>query len=318
MNARIIIGSILFAVCIAAHATDDSAEWKRLERNANIAFAHSEFSKAEKLLIAASQIADKFGPQDKRYAETYRSLGEAFFELQRFDLAADVYKRAADSDGQRLGTNELVVAEDLLRFVEMSGYAGNFLDGREALERATLIIREKGSDSPHLMGICYARRGYLELQESHFAVAETNFLKALEILETEKTERHFAATGFQMRITTFVPEQADAAHVLDQLGVCQTAEKKYSQAETSFLRSIDLMQWKYGKSSGTLVNPCYNLALCYLAEGKLADAEKMARRVFSYFDMVQGPKSMSEKARQLMSKVLRAEGKNDEARKFED
>ncbi|HEX3720398.1 MAG TPA: tetratricopeptide repeat protein [Verrucomicrobiae bacterium] len=315
MNARLTSILFLLLVILVASADDDAAKWKGLDHKGNKALKKNDYATAETLFVEASKFAEKFGPKDARYAETFRSLAAASNRLRHFGFAAMAYKRLADADGQRLGTNDIKVADDLLQYVEMAGYEKDFQNGNEALERATAIVLEQCGHYSYAMGVCYAQRGDLELQQSHLAIAETNFLKAIRPMEAHQYRTLVSSRGLPI-ISVLVPSRRAVASVFNQLGVCQYEEKKFGPAEIAFLRCIELNKLEYTDPSSVIAAPLANLARAYLGDGKLADAEKNARKAFSIVDRVEPSNPMEQSTRRLLATVLIAEGKTGEAKKI--
>jgi len=316
MNAKIAAALLLISVCPAARASDDASEWRRLNREGTRALEKNDFAHAEQLLMKAVAKAEKFGPEDKRYAESFRPLAHAATELHDYQTADLAYTRLAYADGKRLGTNDLRVAQDLLDYVEIAGFTQQFVLGREALDRATTIVAQKLGKFSRGMGLCYAARAGLELQENLPAAADANFQKALELLEGTQTVMHFSGEDMQMKQAYFSPPPIFVANVLNKFAICQRQERKYAEAEASLRRSLDLLEREYGKGSLYLFNGLFNLASVYNDEGKLSEAESAGRRALSLARAVDRSNPAAQSARALLAKILLAEGKNAEARKF--
>ena len=316
MNARIFAALLLTFLCPTVRAGDDASEWKRLNREGTKALEKNDFTRAEALLLQAVAKAEAFGPEDKRYAESYRPLAHAATQLQDYQTADLAYTRLAYADGKRLGTNDLRVAQDLLDYVEIAGYTRQFVLGTDALGRATEIVEQKLGKFSRGMGLCYATRAGLELQAHALRQADTNFQKALELLEGTQTVMHFSGDDLQMKQAYFSPPPIFVANVLNKLAICQRQEKKYPEAAASLRRSLDLLEREYGGNSLYLFNGLFNLAGVYADEGKLSEAETAARRAVSLARTVDRSNPTVKSAHALLAKILRAEGKGAEANKF--
>ncbi|HEX4119109.1 MAG TPA: tetratricopeptide repeat protein [Verrucomicrobiae bacterium] len=317
INLRPSVAILLLLTAFTARAADDSDKWKHLYRAATKAMEKNEYNAAESLLIAASEIAEKFGPNDERYSDTFRSLGDASTHLHHFGIAAAAYARLADADGERLGTNDIKVANDLLQLVEVAGFQQDYQNGTDAMDRATSIVRRNVGNNCYAMGICESHRADLELQEGHHAAAESNYLHAIKLLDSEQTVCSFSGKGLMAKGTVFAPSHLAVALTLNQLGICQTQEKKYDEAQASLRRSIKLTQWIFcGSSSPALVNPLYNLAIACFKGGDLADAESAARRALSIIDNYNRSDPTRVWIQKVLSATLIAEGKPAEAKKF--
>jgi tetratricopeptide (TPR) repeat protein len=309
LNNRGWAALLLGCLCLTAYASDNAAVWKRLNREGKNALKANDFAKAEPLLLKAAAAAEAFGPEDERYAESYRPLAIAAEELRDYPTADLAYTRLAYADGKRLGTNDIKVAEDLLGYVEVTGFTEEFMLGREALERAKSIVEMTRGKFSRSMGRYYFVAGNFELQENNLPAAETNFTKALEILDGSKVRIHFSGADIQMKQSYFDPPQAFVATVLGSYALCQRKEKNYGAAEASLLRSIEMLEREYGSSSPNLFNSLSNLALTYLDDGKLPEAEKTARRAVSVLRTIDPSNPVVQPAHALLAKILKREGK---------
>jgi tetratricopeptide (TPR) repeat protein len=309
------LSTIFFVVVIAlsARATDDGTIWKQLYRDGTKALEKNDYAKAKTLLSEAAERAENFDPDDKRFADTYRRLAFVSVQLRDYRSAVLAYGRLLYGDQRRLGTNDLRFAGDLLQAVEVDGFAKNFAEGQENLDRATAIVMKSRGNQSVAMGICYFSRGELELQEGHQPIAEENFQKAIQLLDATTTKLHFFSPEMRVKESYFDPPRTMLANVFNACGICQCQEKKYAEAEDSFGQCIQIFEREYGRGSVRLVNPLSNLADTYLQDGRLPEAEAAARRALKLVPAVEQSHPAVKVTRHLLAKILTAEGKESTA-----
>ncbi len=212
---------LLGVICLTARAHDDDADWKRLDKEGRKQLERNDFAKAKESYLKAATIGEKLGPNDERYASSFRSLGYAAQQVGEFSMADFGYTRALQSDEMRLGSNDIVVAYDLMSLADVAGYGDEFLRCDEALDRARPIVEMKIGKYSAGMGIWFASRGSLEMKEGHAASAETNFLKALELLPVNSTFMPFSGANMRIIQSYFKPSQTATAYVYNNLGLVQ-------------------------------------------------------------------------------------------------
>lgn len=111
------------------------------------------------------------------------------------------------------------------------------------------------------------------LDTNNYAAAEQGYLKALH--ETD----------------TFPPNDARRGSTLNALGLVYRAEKKYSEAEAAFRRTLPIMQAAYGDSLDT-ANVNLNMANVLSDAGRLPDALPNLQAALATYERLLGPTSL--------------------------
>jgi hypothetical protein len=307
----------LYALALATTTwASDSSEWRHLQEEGQKALEKNNLTNAEDLFIKASEKAEPFGIADERYAKSLRHLGDAALQLHHYANADFAFTRLIRADGARWGTNDLLVAEDLLQLTDVAGSEKQFLRAHESVDAATAIVRVAANKNTSAMGFCDSTRAWLEMKEGHLDLAETDFQEALEIFETRGTAVRYSGSRLQMSHTYFVKPEALVVDTLKSLAACQIKEKKYPQAEDSLHRELGILESDLGKNSPQLAIPLDVLARIYFLEGKLAEAESTTRRALGLLSKADPSQPSVNNARALLGKILAAEGKSDEAATF--
>ncbi|HWD17946.1 MAG TPA: tetratricopeptide repeat protein [Verrucomicrobiae bacterium] len=309
MKVKAWLTGLVFCVAAAAWA-DNATDWKKLNHDGKKALEKNDFATAEKLLLQAADKATNFDLGDERYAESLEPLGHAAVQLRHYTNADMAYARLVEADSKRLGTNSLKVAWDLMQVTEVASYEGEFERGQEALERAiSMVTAVRGAVSP-AMGMCWAQKGGFELQQQHFLDAETDYKKALPMLEQTGVTMHFSGADLQMKQSYFDPPQVFAIEIMNNLAICQRKEEKYAEAEKTLRDAIKLVEWKYGGDAAHLVTPLANLAATLLDEHKFPEAKDTADRALGILRKINPSLPLAKQLREI--KAMAQAGKAPE------
>jgi tetratricopeptide (TPR) repeat protein len=211
---------------MTAHAADENAEWKRLNHEGMKALERSDPVGAKAAFYNAVVLADNFGPKDSRFSQSYRALGFSALQMQDYPTADLGYTRAIRGDEARLGSNDLVVASDLLGLVEAARQLEEFVTCHESLERAAKIVEAKQGGASPAMGLCCAARGAVEFQEAHFSAAETNLERAIRLLDKTAWVLHAIGPEEQLSGSFFQPPQILTLEAFTNYAACLREQKR--------------------------------------------------------------------------------------------
>src|SRR6266536_1236417 len=90
-----------------------SVEWNDAMNAASKAMEKSQYGESEKWLRIAIGEAEKFGPRDRRLAETLTSLGFVLYSQGKYVAAETVYKRALEILENAFGRGHLRMVDGL-------------------------------------------------------------------------------------------------------------------------------------------------------------------------------------------------------------
>ncbi len=312
MKVPLLIGVTLAFGGILTRGSDIT-EWEKLQREGNSGVRRASLHAAAKAFTKAAEKAETFGKDDARYAESLRGMGFVAMETGNFNGADFAFTRLTRIDGLLYGTNDLLVAQDLIVLTELSSRTGPSTRGDESIPAAEAIIRQKaGTNSPE-MGYCIATRASLEAAEDHLPQAEKHFQEALAILDRDGTEAHFRGSGsfpkeFEVKSPRFY-----LFLVLNNYGLCQENEKKFQEAKATFQRAIKIVEKEYGTTSVALIELYYNLGRTESMAHETREAEKTLRRAYLLSGGSLNPGPLGEQIRKLLVEVLKNDGKTYEA-----
>ncbi len=137
-------------VCLTlwgAGCTTQETRWETLMNDAAKAYRQEDYAKAERLLLAALEEAEKFGEQDPRFATSLNNLAVLYDDRGKYDQAEPLYQRALAIWEKTLGPEHLDFATALENYAELLHKIGRD-DEAEEIEARVKAIREKHGQNP--------------------------------------------------------------------------------------------------------------------------------------------------------------------------
>jgi len=285
-------------------------------------YQSSDFTEAEKLLLAAVKEAERAGePGNLDLARGLRDLGLVYSATGRPEEAETAIRRSmtirmatlpsdhADitdclnllslvAKEKRLGSEDPDVA------VSLNSLAALYLSQRrpdeaEPLLRRAVAIREKalGPDHPDV-GVSLNNLAMFYHTQGRQVEAEPLLKRALAIREK-----------------TMGPDSADLAQSLNNLAELYESQGRYSEAEPLLKRSLAAYEKALGPNHPDVGQSLNNLAELYRAEGKYAEAEQLYNRSLGIILKALGPDHPSVAAiRKSLSSLYQSQGKSAEAK----
>ncbi|HWD17945.1 MAG TPA: tetratricopeptide repeat protein [Verrucomicrobiae bacterium] len=299
---------------LVSRGADAASEWQKLKGAADWALLENDNIKAEALLLPAVEKAKQFGMMDRRYAETLRMLIQGAREVPDFATADSAVKQLLAVDAMRLGTNSTELAIDLLYEADVATRQEDFPRAQNALTQSSQIVEKSCGPLAPPMGFCYFTRGNFELPQKHFSAAETNYQKALELLEKSRMLGYYTDTNGPVTYQLTPAPEGIAGVALYKMAVCQRQEGNHAAAEASLQKSINIVKSKYGHWARLLVDPLLSLAEMEVEEGKLPEAEKAVKWALGALKSAPPTHPLNIEARELLDDI-KAEKKKKSAAK---
>ncbi|MEO8276623.1 MAG: serine/threonine-protein kinase [Thermoanaerobaculia bacterium] len=217
----------------------------------------------EVLAAGATHIERDLAGDPKVQASLLLAIGAVDRDLGLFDEARPLLERALDLRRRNFGPEDLATAEAQFELGSLDRYLDKIRQGRELLSHA-LAIRERELGPRHLeVARAHSALGILLRFDGDSPAARREFESALAIaaalgLENEETGRWQNSYGLVL------------ADVGDNSG-----------AESSYRRSIDVLQRTAGADNPLLALPLDNLGMLLRGEERFGEAEPPLRRALA-------------------------------------
>ena len=307
-------------VLLAAFAAVEAVQLRRITRERDRAnritdfmtgmFKVSDPGQARGNQVTAREILDKASSQidtglasdPEQQSQMMMVMGLVYENLGLYDRAESLYRKAADSRLQRLGSEN----DDTLKSQASLGwilYRRGRLHDSESLLRRVLDVRTKryGPKNPDTM----AAMGYLGIvltDEGHPA-------------DGESLERQV----FDFRRRTLGETNPDTLAAMNHLALALMGEGKWSEAESLDREQRDLFQRTEGGDAPHTLMAAENLGIVLYREKRFADAEALDRETLATKRRVLGPDHPETiRTMNTLTAVLTDEGKLEEAQSIEE
>src|SRR6266699_609500 len=112
-----------------------SIEWTDAMNAASKALEKSQYGESEKWLRIAIGEAEKFGPEDRRLAESLTSLGVVLYFQGKYDAAEALYKRALLILEKTFGRGHLRMVDGLTGLAGIYNMQGKYAEAEPLLDR---------------------------------------------------------------------------------------------------------------------------------------------------------------------------------------
>jgi len=264
--------------------------WQQTQNQGAAAFEANEFTKAEKLLKAATEEARNIGPGDIRIAKSPGDLGRLLAVRGRFKEAQQYLEEEFYFKDRAIGEDvgKMVLdMEDLIRFYLTCGSAEkakpltsdllDFVQGKfkeqaeqeakQSLEKGKTLIGWAGTAAPAVqdplldwaiscdkLGDLYRDRGDLETSDKLYKTA-------LDVKATVLGKKHLSL-----------------ANSYDNLGGLCLKKKEAKEAESYFREALDITTRVAEPGDPTIYKRMDRLASSLVAQGKISEAEQIYLR----------------------------------------
>jgi tetratricopeptide (TPR) repeat protein len=279
----VLVAVIFASLPLVAQDKAAEKEWKKNTDKAENAFKRNQFNDAGELYAAAVANAEKFPTDDPRLSETLLKQARVRLQLGEYSDAESAIRRALALDEKRLGTNDERLVGDLVGLGEACMFAHRYQEADMYFVRAQTLYERKFGRFDRTVGICLEERGRAALGDERFTDAEKYLKEALELAESPRVKTDFQINQYAQRWIQN-PSQGQVAEILNDLGLLYLRVKRYDESETSFRKSLKLLEGQYGKNSLFLCNPLSNYADTLVANNKYAEGEKQLRRCLSILE----------------------------------
>lgn len=129
---------VLCAACVSLQACQD-AGWREYSNAGLEAYSRGDYGEAERLLSAAVDEAERFGPEDRRLPRVLINLAGLYRTLGRYADAEPVYERALAVTEASLGPDDPTLAMVLENYALLLRSTGRTAAADELEVRAKAI-----------------------------------------------------------------------------------------------------------------------------------------------------------------------------------
>ncbi len=213
-----------------APAQDEA--WQSHMQSAVSAHRSGNYARAEDQLQAALRLAQAFGPDDPRLAETLKGLGLVYFEQNRFEAAAPPLERALEIDGRALGAAHPRFGASLNALALVETRLGAYARAEPRYRQALAIFRQAlGPDHLNVAQVLESLGG-LYLAQARYGEAEAHYRESLAAFEK--------ALG---------PKHSDVARLLESTAGALRLQDRGAEAEELEARARGIRAGRSGKAT---------------------------------------------------------------------
>jgi tetratricopeptide (TPR) repeat protein len=178
----LLVGILCLAFCPAVASAQD-ALWKKYTKAGRTASEQGHYAEAEKMFLAAIQVAEGVGPRNPRLAPSLDNLAELYYAQGKYAKAETLFKRALAVNGKVLGPEHRGLIMSLHHLALLYWAQGRYTEA-EPLYKQVLMILEKDVGPAHsdvapwldTLALLYYYKG-------DYAKAEPLYRRALAIAE---------------------------------------------------------------------------------------------------------------------------------------
>ena len=316
--------SLALTSCGTQTLYDRGSELDRLISSGSKALSDKQYSQAEAIFLELMKKAERSNPNSREYNLSLHKLAEVYFEQGQYTKAEPLLQKGLALDKKRLGEDHVEVGNTLNNLGEVYREQHLYADA-EHFHREAVRIREKArGPNDHLVAHSSYNLGRLYFQQNRLREAEPWYERALaiwanslepadfkiastcfELAETQLSLGHFseaersyecAEPGMQK---LFRPPQAVGALTFwNHFALAYANQRKFSQAEPLFERSLAAAEQIYGPEHEVVAAAASSLAQARVDQRKYGEAAPLFRRAIGIFE-----KALSSNAPQLIGAV---------------
>lgn len=276
------------------------------ETNESMVFVEAAAGNLEAALVHAQRAADVFkkifGPLDPRVVNAEWLVADILAARGGIEEASAMHADLLARTETAAGMNSIVLADLLRRRAKFLLAHGDFGEATESLERAIAISQEhRGRDDRQTMAM----------------VAELARLVGIDGNPARCAALSRELLAFYERNDG--PASIDVAATLNTLGLCENKIGHHREAQEAFERAVSILVEKTGPTSGRTLSALFNLAQHHFEQKNFREAEAIIQDAFASMGGEENPDHMELALYfiDLHAKVLRAEGRIEEAREAE-
>jgi tetratricopeptide (TPR) repeat protein len=287
-----------------ANALRQSYQWRGLIHGSSRDQRLNNLPEAERLAIAALDLAGTFDSADTRFSKSEVQLAEVYRQEGKFDLAERTYKDAIASCKKAVGPKSPELVFPLQSLANFYYYSRVRYDQVAILYRTILdIIQANPSPSPH-----------------ELARWQRNLAGVYRLLNLNTLAENFYRSALASVESATNAPIGESVEYLQSLGDFYRVEGKYNQAEAVLNRALAIRQRELASNSE--VNAELDVAVCcdylgqnYCAWNRPEQAEHFYRRSLELVEQVSGNDSTDLGPRLIgLASALRAQKKYAEAK----
>jgi tetratricopeptide (TPR) repeat protein len=285
-NCAMVSACICFAV--TGHSAADVKAWKDALRAGEEAIRNKNYAEAESHYRTALREANAFDPKDLRVVETLFVLAQLYDDLEKFDRAEPLFRKAVELRGEAAGTNDLIFATLHTSLGISLAEQSRFRDAEQHFLVSKDIHERKLGAFHRAVGLDLHNLGTMYLNQNKLALAEPALKKALDILESASYRTGFGDDGLA---DTWVrpPKPERLIKTYESLAGLYIEQGKLKEAQASLKKSVQFAEHTFGKKSIQAAAQRVSMAECLRRQGQNAEAEKLLESSLAVFEKQFGP-----------------------------
>ena len=292
-----------------AAPAEDVEHWEQLMTGSMKALKQSHLDESIRLCEQALKVAGEFGTNDTHLARSLTFRAEIYLWEKKNDLAEQTFKAAVASCEKAVGTNGSAVVHPLSSLANYYYFVVARYDQVVPLFQRILKIVENTPDRNNRDFIMWSRNlGLLYQQMGQYSKAEPLFQQAVALAEKTDAEwlphelltfadfyrvwgkyeqaEALATRALAIREKALTPAggidaQLDLAVSLDGLGAIYLAWGRPGKAESSYRRSMGIIEKFMSPEQADLTPRLTGLAAALRAEGKYDQADPLYERALA-------------------------------------
>lgn len=244
----------------AQPVTGPAADWLKLKREADTAYAANNYGVAERGYLQALKQAESFGPNDLRVAENLHALVALYSTRGQFAKAEPLFERELRVKEKALGGEHPDV-------VATVGRLATFYMERGATAKADRLA--------HLL-MTFAEKKVKEQQsiKDNFTKLSKYYDKSRDFSEAQSLLRKLQETTDKITAN----QDLELSTTLDALAKLYQTKNKYDVAERMFKSALAMRERTLSPSHLALAYSYENLASLYAAQGKQDQAQEFYKQ----------------------------------------
>ena len=139
---------LLGILCLASFAVAQSTAWEKYIKAGTEAYQRGQYAEAEKQALAALQEAEKFGPNDQRFAISLLFLGRVYQDQGQYSRAEPLYQRSLAIWEKALGSEHPNVATGLENYAKLLRKTNREAEAAKLEARAKAIRDKHAAQNP--------------------------------------------------------------------------------------------------------------------------------------------------------------------------
>jgi len=274
----------------------DSLLWQLYSDAAEAVFYLGGLEQATQLLLTAAEQAQRFGPGDRRLADTLNKLGVLSYYERKFSAARALVERALVIQA-RTGQEGVDRARLLYNLAGIYDASGDYANAEASSKRACEVLEACGSEDTDL-ALCLLKLGEIYLANDRPLLAIFALRRALSIMESHRVEDWITAA------------------ILTRIGDYYVIQKRPDDADPNYWRALEIRQAMFGEEP-PIVKTLDRIVCVYCGQRKFAEAQVLQEWAVSILKKALGPKNPRVLARVTqLAGTMRGQAKLEEVREL--